>query len=66
MNLSAFINSNKVVLLSMLAGIIIAYFYWLNFGIYWGTYPLSSEWWVNCIYGCFIGGFISTLCMGRE
>lgn len=61
MNLSVFVKNNKVVLLSVLAGVVVACFYWLNYGIYWGTYPLSSECWVNCIYGGLIGGFISTM-----
>jgi hypothetical protein len=45
-----------MVVVGVISGAIIAYCYWLHFGIYWGTYPLSSECWVNCIYGCLIGG----------
>lgn len=56
-----FILQNKITLLGMLAGLIIAYFYWLNYGIYWGTYPLSSECWINCVYGILVGGFLSSL-----
>ncbi|MDL2299605.1 DUF6132 family protein [Bacteroides sp. OttesenSCG-928-E20] len=42
---------NKLVLVTFAAGAILGLVYWFHFGCYWGTYPLSSEWWVNGIYG---------------
>ncbi|KKB53069.1 hypothetical protein HMPREF1212_01231 [Parabacteroides sp. HGS0025] len=61
-----FIRINKKVLIGMLTGAIIAYLYWLNYSIYWGTYPLSSECWVNCIYGFLFGGLIGSLFQDNE
>ncbi len=57
----SFIRINKKVLIGMFTGSIIAYLYWLNYSIYWGTYPLSSECWVNCIYGFLFGGLVGSL-----
>lgn len=54
-------RKNKIILLSMAAGALIAYIYWLHFAIYWGTYPLSGEWWVNCVYGSLSGGLLGAL-----
>jgi hypothetical protein len=34
---------------------------WQLFGFQWGTYPLSSECWVNCVYGGLFGGLIGSL-----
>jgi len=62
----SFIRINKKVLIGMLTGAIIAYLYWLNYSIYWGTYPLSSECWVNCIYGFLFGGLIGSLFQDNE
>ena len=62
----SFIRINKKVLIGMLAGATIAYLYWLNYSIYWGTYPLSSECWVNCIYGFLFGGLIGSLFQDNE
>lgn len=61
MKLLLFIHKNKIVILSMVTGTLIAYFYWFYFGIYWGTYPLSSECWVNCVYGGLLGGLLGAL-----
>ena len=47
-------------------GALIAYFYWFYIGIYWGTYPLSSEWWVNCIYGGLYGGLLGGLIAPKD
>ncbi len=58
MKLRLFIKKNRFTILSMIIGVIVAYFYWLHVGMYWGTYPLSSECWVNCVYGCLFGGLI--------
>lgn len=62
----SFIRINKKVLIGILTGAIIAYLYWLNYSIYWGTYPLSSECWVNCIYGFLFGGLIGSLFQDNE
>ncbi|MDR0427485.1 MAG: hypothetical protein LBH12_02655 [Dysgonamonadaceae bacterium] len=60
-SLLRFIRTNKRTLAGMVLGTILAYFYWKYFGIRWGTYPLSSECWVNCVYGSLFGGFIACL-----
>ena len=61
MKLYLFMSNNKWVILCMVIGSILAYFSWSNFGIYWGSYPLSSECWVNCLYGCLVGGLVGCL-----
>ncbi|MDR1407226.1 MAG: hypothetical protein LBJ23_04155 [Tannerella sp.] len=61
MKLLLFIQLNHEVLAGMILGAIAGYFYWTRFGMMWGTYPLSSECWVNCTYGCLFGGFIANL-----
>lgn len=55
MKLLSFICLNRWALIGMLIGAVVAYFYWMHYAIYWGTYSYSSEWWVNCIYGCLFG-----------
>ncbi|SFK91080.1 hypothetical protein SAMN05216357_10867 [Porphyromonadaceae bacterium KH3CP3RA] len=65
MNLLLFICKNRIILLSMMVGALIAYIYWFHFGIYWGTYPLSGEWWVNCIYGGLFGGLLGYFIAGE-
>jgi len=52
---------NRITLAGMVIGTVLGYLYWWNFGIYWGSYPLSSEWWVICIYGCLLGGLVGSL-----
>ncbi|WP_321480695.1 hypothetical protein [uncultured Bacteroides sp.] len=59
-----FLRENVIVLFGMFLGVLAGYFYWLRFGIYWGSYPLSSECWTNCVYGCLVGGFISCFVKG--
>lgn len=56
-----FIVNNKVVLIGLLVGLAAGFIHWYYFACYWGTYPLSSECWVNCCYGTILGGFIATL-----
>ena len=56
-----FLRNNRTVFLGMFLGIVAGYFYWFYFAVYWGSYPLSSESWTNCIYGCLLGGFLSCL-----
>ncbi len=56
----SFIERNIFVLIFMLAGIILGYVYWVNWGMYCGTLPLSSECWVNCTYGGLMGGFVGS------
>lgn len=63
--LLSFVGCNKSALLGILAGSLLAYFYWLYFGIYCETYPLSSECWKNCIYGSLLGGLIGCLFSGE-
>ena len=60
------IRLNKGTLIGMITGLIIAYLYWKEFGIYWGTYPLSSECWVNCTYGCLFGGLLGRLLFNKN
>lgn len=56
-----FIHTNYKVLLGMIVGLIAGYFYWYHYGHLWGTYYLSSECWVNCVFGTLTGGFIMSL-----
>lgn len=56
-----FVYSNRTALIIFLAGSVIGYIYWYYIGCYWGTYPLSSEWWVNCIYGGIVANIIMSL-----
>lgn len=59
--ITTFVYSNRTALKVFLAGSVIGYIYWYYFGCYWGTYPLSSEWWVNCIYGGIVANIIMNL-----
>jgi hypothetical protein len=56
-----FLRINYEILAGMILGCIAGYFYWEWFGIMWGNYSLSSECWVNCLYGSLFGGFIASL-----
>lgn len=56
-----FILKNKYALVGMSIGLLAGYLYWYFYSCYWGTYPLSSECWVNCAYGSVFGGFFATL-----
>ena len=56
-----FVSNNKIVLLGLLIGFVLGYLHWYHFGCCWGTYPLSSEWWVNCASGSLFGGFIASM-----
>jgi hypothetical protein len=56
-----FRRKNGYVLLSMLLGIVMGYIYWVNWGIYYATLPLSSECWVNCVYGGLFTGLAASL-----
>lgn len=60
-----FISNNSKVFLAILGGILLGYVYWYNYGCYWGSYPLSSEWWLNCICGGLLGGFVSCILEDR-
>ena len=62
----SFIYNNKWIIFCMLIGTILAYFFWLEFGVYWGTYPLSSECWVNCLYGCLMGGMVGSFLSNKK
>lgn len=55
-----FIYLNCKVFLGVVLGLLLGYIYWHNFGLVWGTLPLSSEWWVNCVYGGLFGGLIGS------
>ncbi|WP_081852545.1 hypothetical protein [Prevotella sp. 10(H)] len=59
--LHIFLTNNGTVILGMLLGLMVGFAHWYYFGCYWGTYPLSSECWVNCSFGIIVGGFISCL-----
>ncbi len=61
----SFFTQNRHVLLGLFSGLVLGYAYWSCFGIYWGTYPLSSEWWVNCAFGGLFGGLVGTF-IGRH
>ncbi|MFT3993518.1 MAG: hypothetical protein QM660_04375 [Dysgonomonas sp.] len=56
-----FISLNSKILLAMLIGCILGYIYWYYLGCYWGTYPLSSECWVDCSIGALFSGFVVSL-----
>lgn len=45
------ITSNKVTIITFIIGCSLGYAHWFYFGCYWGFYPMSAEWWVNCAYG---------------
>lgn len=53
------IQINRISLLGISAGVVLGYLHWFFWGCYWGTYPLSSECWVNCIYGGLFFGYIA-------
>lgn len=61
-NFTLFISNNKFATLGMILGLTLGYLHWYHVGCYWGTYPLSSECWVNCVAGLLFGGFIGSLC----
>jgi len=56
-----FIRINYKALTGITIGCILGYLFWDSFGIGYGTYPLSSECWANCVYGGLVGGLIVTL-----
>lgn len=60
-----FLKKNLLVLIFIFSGIVIGYIYWFNWGMYYGTLPLSSENWVNCTYGGFFGGFVGSVIKSR-
>lgn len=55
------LKRNLFILAFILSGIVVGYIYWVNWGIYYGTLPLSSECWVNCTYGGIFGGLVASL-----
>lgn len=59
--LKNFYLNNKKIIIAVLLGCIIGNFYWYFIGCFWGTYPLSSEWWFNTLGGGILSGFI--LCL---
>lgn len=56
-----FVSNNKIVLLGVFLGLVLGHLHWYYFGCYWGNYPLSSEWWVNCTFGAVFGGFVTSM-----
>lgn len=60
-NIILFFKNNIIILISILLGVLAGYVYWFNWGIYYGTLPLSSECWVNCTYGGLLGGVAGSL-----
>ncbi|MDU1890973.1 MAG: hypothetical protein E6767_09810 [Dysgonomonas sp.] len=59
--LCIFIFLNRKILIAMLIGGILGYFHWFFWGCYWGTYPMSAVWWVNCCYGGLFFGLFASL-----
>lgn len=59
-------QSNCIIIIGLVAGTVIGYWYWNSIGLRWGTFPLSSEWWVNCIYGGLFGGLIMSLISKKQ
>lgn len=57
----SFFKKNLFVVIFIFSGIITGYIYWINWGIYYGTLPLSSECWVNCTYGGIFGGLAGSM-----
>ena len=55
------LRQNRKVFAGMIIGSILGYLYWYYFACYWGTYPMSSECWTNCLFGATIGGFMMSL-----
>ncbi|MDR1500832.1 MAG: hypothetical protein LBT43_00060 [Prevotella sp.] len=53
-----FIRINIIPLSGICLGALLGYLHWFYWGCYWGTYPLSSECWVNCAYGGLFVGYI--------
>ena len=62
----SFLRENSTVIVLIVLGILIGYFYWYNWGIYYGTLPLSSECWVNCTYGELFGGLVGSFVTQSE
>lgn len=62
----SFLKENTAVVIFILLGVLIGYFYWYNWGIYYGTLPLSSECWVNCTYGGLFGGLVGSFVTQSE
>lgn len=56
-----FFRLNYMTLLGMFIGLGLGFMYWWKFGMLWGVLPLSSECWVNCIYGLLFGGLIGSV-----
>ena len=56
-----FLQLNLKVLIGVAVGLALGYLHWYNYACYWGTYPMSSECWVNCLLGAAFGGFIMSL-----
>lgn len=56
-----FLKQNQIPFLGILCGLILGYLYWYYIACYAGTFPLSTECWVNCTYGAITGGFIACL-----
>lgn len=64
--LSLFVRNNSIVLICTVIGVSLGYAYWLNWGIYYGTFPLSSVCWVNCTYGGLFGGLVGSFLNPRR
>jgi hypothetical protein len=63
--IARFLRINYKPMAGLLAGSLVGYLHWYYFGMQWGTAPLSSECWVNCIYGSLFGGLITCLIAGK-
>lgn len=56
-----FLFLNRRAFLGLIIGSVLGFFFWQTIGFQWGAYPLSSECWVNCVYGALFGGLIGNV-----
>lgn len=59
--MTRFAQINLKPLSGLIIGVFSGYIHWYFWGCYWGTYPMSSECWVNMSYGALFGGYLATL-----
>lgn len=56
-----FIQAYRTSAILFAAGFGLGYAYWYCLGCYWGSYPMSAEWWVNCIYGGIFANILADI-----
>lgn len=64
--MKSFIKTNDKVLIGMFSGLVLGYVHWYYWGCCWGTFPMSSECWFNCLIGLLFGGFVASLIANKE